>query len=220
MGAGSAVEAQPRGRDEERPGTAAEQAAERAQAERDEAEEARQDAAVEAYARDHEGLEEENERDALDFVLAPKAPRLYDVKVDYDTEAGVRPLTFVIRPVDGRKIDEMEQRHRSETTGLMDQISYDCELVGLATAFLEDRSGRQVKLDSREFLTVRVPDPDNEGALVEQEMASAALALEARFRTQLGLLFGVAREIRRVSGYDPTRIGSANRRIVAAMGNS
>lgn len=185
-----------------------------------EEEEQRGDASVEAYARDHEGLTEENEQDALDFLLAPKKPRLYDVKVDFDTDEGIRPLTFVLRAMDGRKIDEMEQRHRSETTGQIDVISYDCELVATATAWLEARKGRKIELDSEEFLTLLVPDPDNPGQKIAQKVAAPPIALERRFQTQLGLLTGVARQVRAISGYDPQRVGSAHRRLVTAVGNS
>lgn len=191
-----------------------------ADAARAEAEEQRQANAVEAYARAHEGLTEENERDALDFLLAPKPPRLYDVKTTYDTEDGPRKLTFVVRGVDGRKLDSIEQAHVSETTGRLDRISADCQLVAESTTFLEGRLGHQVELTSQQFLTVKVPNPDNPSGFEEQQLASPADALEARFRTQLGLVSGVAAEIRRVSGYDPERVGSAKRRLVNAVGNS
>lgn len=182
--------------------------------------EAKQAAATEAFARDHEGLTDENERDALDFLLAPKPPRLYDVKVEYETEDGPRKLTFVIRAYDGRKIDDIEQSNRSEVTRKFDQITADCQLVGAATAWLEGRPGHRVELTSTEFLTVRMPNPDKAGEMIEHKLASPADALEAKFRTQLGIVSGVAQQIRRVSGYDASRVGMANRRLVNAAGNS
>jgi hypothetical protein len=185
-----------------------------------EAEERRQGNAVEAYARGHEGLTEENERDALDFLLAPKPPRLYDVKVTYDTEDGLRELVFVIRGMDGRMIDRIEQSHVSEATGRLDVISANCHLVAEATAFLSGRPGHEVKIDSAEFLTIRRPNPDNPEGYEETALASPVDALEARFKTQLGLIAGVSSEVRRVSGYDPERVGTAKRRLVNAVGNS
>lgn len=183
--------------------------------------EAKAAAAVEAFARDHEGLTDEDERDALDFLLAPKPPRLYGVTVQYDTEKGTLPLTFVIRGTDGRRIDAIEQLHVSETTGKVDAISAECQLVAEATVFLEGRPGHHVKLDSDEYLTVRKPKPEDEGGGFETvRLASPADAIEARFRTQLGLIAGVANHIRRISGYDPTRVGNAQRRLAAAVGNS
>lgn len=171
-------------------------------------------AAVEAFARDHEGLTDGDERDALDFLLAPKPPRLYGIAVDYDTEAGVRKLTFVVRGMDGRRLDAIEQAHISETTGKLDVISAECQLVAEACVWLEDASGRRVEPKSDEFLTIQVPDKE------PQKLASPAMAIEARFRTQLGLVAGVATQIRRVSGYDPSRVGSAQRRLADAVGNS
>lgn len=189
-----------------------------AERERVEQDEARQNAATEAYARDHEGLTEENEKDALDFLLAPKPPRLYDVNVDYDTEDGARRVKFVIRGMNGRKIEEIESRHRNEATGALDQIGNDCELVATATVHLEGRPGHEVKLDSDEFLMLHIRNPET-GEMEESRAAAPPMALEARFGTQLGLIAGVARQVRFISGYDATRVSSANRRLVRASGN-
>lgn len=181
---------------------------------------AKGNAAVEAYARGHEELTDENEQDALDYLLAPKPPRLYDVKVDYETEGGTVPLTFVIRGMDGRKIDSIEQEHVAEVSGRLDRIGADCHLVAEATRFLVGRAGHEVELTSQEFLTIRVPDPDEPGVMKEHSLASPVDALEARFKTQLGLISGVAAEVRRVAGYSPDRVSSARRRLVNAVGNS
>jgi hypothetical protein len=212
------------GQDDRDPGPAAQVAAAEPRSAPDAGEE-RGDLAVEAYARDHEGLSDEDERDALDFLLAPKPPRIYGVKVKYDTEAGIRPLTFVVRASDGRKIDGIEQANVSEATGKIDRITADCQIVALACVALESASGRAVELTSAEFLTVRVPKRDDSsgeptGEMVETRLASPADALEARFKTQLGIVSGVAREVRRISGYDPERVGVAQRRLVDAAGNS
>lgn len=178
--------------------------------------EARGAAAVEAYARDHEGLTEEDERDALDFLLAPKPPRLYGVKVEYETEDGARDLTFVIRGVNGRKIDELEQAHVKESpdgSQRVDQISSDLGLVAEGCVKLVTLK-QALDLRSERFRTILVPGKD------PILMASPAEALEARFGTQLGLISGVAREIRRVSGYDRSKVGAAQRRLMDAAGNS
>lgn len=174
--------------------------------------------ATEAYARDHADLSDVDERNALDFLLAPKAPRLYDVVVQYETEAGSRPMTFVVRGTDGRKLDAIEMSNVSEATGRIDQITADCQLVVESTVFLE-AGGRRVELSSEEFLTIVKPGKDGE-ADERIKLASPVDALEARFKTQLGLISGVSRQIRVVSGYDPARVGSANRRLVNAAGNS
>lgn len=184
-------------------------------------EEERGGLAVEAYARDHEGLTEENEQDALDFLLAPKPARVYGVTVQYDTEAGLLPLTFVVRGTNGRKIDEIEQSYVSETTGRMDGLGASCALVAEATLYIEGLVGNKVELSDEKFLTLNRPNPeDPDGPPLVTRLASPVEALEARFATQFGLLSGVAGEIRRISGYDPEKVGSARRRLVNAAGNS
>jgi hypothetical protein len=196
------------------------QAEPRELSEADRAEEERREAALEAFSRDHEALTDEDEQDALDALLAPKPPRLYGVPVQFDTERGLKKLTFVIRGTDGRKIDAIEQQNVSDTTGKIDRLTADCQIVAEACVQLEGLSGRTVKLSDEEFLTIRRPHPDREGEMAEHRLASPADALEARFKTQLGLISGVAREVRRISGYDPERVGAANRRLVTAAGNS
>jgi hypothetical protein len=183
---------------------------------------AKGEAATEAFARDHEELTDDDERDALDFLLAPKPARLYGIPVQYDTEKGVMPLIFVVRGMDGRKIDAIEQRNVSAETGKLDAVTAECQLIAEACVFVEGRPGHQVKVTSDEFLTVRVPAPTEADprAMEMRKLASPADALEARFKTQLGLLSGVAAQIRRISGYDPRRVGEAERRLIGAVGNS
>jgi hypothetical protein len=183
--------------------------------------ELRGEAAVEAYARDHEGLTGENERDALDHLLAPKPARLYDVKVQYDTEDGLLPLVFVIRGVDGRKLDRIEQECVSDVTGRMDSMTADLRIVAEEGCAWLETARRSLRLESEEFRTMRRAKPDGEAGEMETFVhASPVEALEARFKTQLGLISGVAQRVRRISGFDAERVGQANRRLVAASGNS
>jgi hypothetical protein len=179
---------------------------------------AKGEAAIEAFARDHEALTDDDERDALDFLLAPKPARLYNVPTEYETERGTMRLLFVIRGMDGRRIDSIEQANVSDSTGKLDATTAACQLVAEGTAWLEGRPGHQVRMDSDEFLSLRVPD--GEGGMKVTRLASPADALEARFKTQLGLVAGVARELRRIAGYDPSKVGSAQRRLADAVGNS
>jgi hypothetical protein len=177
--------------------------------------------ATEAYARDHEGLTAENERDALDYVLAPKAPRLYDVRVMFDTDDGLMPLVFVIRGSDGRKLDAIEMECVNESTGRVDQITADLRIVAELGCVQLETPRRALKLASEEFRTVRRPKPGGvEGETETFVHASPVEALEARFKTQLGLVSGVARQVRVISGYDAERVGAARRRLVVASGNS
>jgi hypothetical protein len=176
--------------------------------------------ATEAFAQDRDELTVENEKSALDFLLAPKPPRWYGVTVDYDTEEGILPLTFVVRGVHGRKLDRLEQAAVSETTGKVDVISAELSIVAEATGHLLDGLGKRIELTSGEFLTVRVPNPDAPGEWLTQRLAAPTEALEARFATQLGLIAGVAAKVRQLSGYDPRKVGDPKRRMTAAAGNS
>lgn len=162
-------------------------------------------------------LSQEDERSALDWLLGDKPPNEYDITVQYDTPKGRVPVTFVVRQPDGRKIDAAEQQHRNDVTGKFDQIGADVAVVYLATLYITDGSGREISLSSDEFRTVTRRGPD--GEMQTMKIASPIDALLARFADQVGLLSGVAREIRKAAGYEPDRIGKAQRRLVVAAGN-
>jgi hypothetical protein len=178
----------------------------------------RGEAAVEAFARNHEGLEEKDERDALDWLLGSKPQVEYGVPVTLLTESGDATFTWVIRQMDGRKIDGIEARHRNEMTGKYDRIGADCDVAAEATVCLQSESGRKLDPKSEEFRTMRVRDTRN-GEVTTLVHPSAGEAIAARFRLQLGVVSGVASEVRRISGYDPEKVGSAKRRLVVASGN-
>lgn len=163
-----------------------------------------------AQGGDAAAMSPDEEAGALNYLLGARAPLPYDVKSTLETVDGPKPLTFVIRQMDGRKIDAIETRNRDKTTGVLDQISCDVQLVGEACLFIVDATGKQTDPKSEAFRTVRPEQPP---------LASPADALEARFREQLGILSGVAREVRRVSGWAPERVGQADRRLVDAAGN-
>lgn len=160
-------------------------------------------------------LDDGEERSALDFLLGSPKAMEFDVEVQVDTDAGPKPLTFAIKAMDGRDLDAIEQRNRSQTTGLLNAIPANCEVVADATMRMVDHKGRVTDIRSDEFLTVmsrRTPDEDP----TPHKLASPAMALERRFRYQLGLITYVAAEIRRVSGYDSERVGPAQRKLVRA----
>lgn len=182
---------------------------------RQDPDEVRREASIEAYARDHEGLTTENEVDALDHLLGARVARVYDVKVEYETPEGPARMNFVIKGYGGRKIDEIEVRNR-KPNGDFDQFTADAELVAAATVKIETGK-REVRVTDEEFLMMDIIGPDDQP--MKRRVPSPALALEMRFADQLGLLSGVAREIRRVSGYDANRVGEAQRRLVVASGN-
>lgn len=155
--------------------------------------------------------DEQEEIDALDYILGTPRPFEHTVPVDYETPAGMGKIVFVLRMLDSHKIDEIEQRHI--TAGNIDQIGADVELVAEATKYLTNpRTGKVTELTSAEFLTF--PDPKDAESTVQ--LASTHMALERRFYGQEGLLGGVAREVRRIAGFTPDRVGKAQRRLVAA----
>lgn len=170
---------------------------------------AAEQAAISKAAERPGDVTEEEARGALSYLLGARKPLPYEVKTTYETEHGPKPLTFVIRQVDGRKIDAIEGRHRDRTTGILDQIGADVSVAAEGLIAIEDESGARVAATSEEFRTVHPEQPP---------LASPIDALTARFATQLGILSGVAREVRRVSGWAPERVGQAERRLVDAAG--
>jgi hypothetical protein len=164
-----------------------------------------------------EGLEVagHDELAALDFLLGAPIPSVWDLWVTFDTPKGPARIKWTFHAMDGRKIDRIEQRNRNDNTGIIDQLTADSQIVAEGSLFIADATGREVKLTSDEFLTVPSATP-GEAPL---KLASPADAIEARFRTQLGIIGGIAREIRKVSGWDIERIGKAQRRLADAAGN-
>lgn len=160
-------------------------------------------------------LNGEEERSALDWLLGAPVLMLHTVPVDYETPVGMTKITFVLRQLDTRVIEKIEQKYVSDATGRIDRIGADVEMVADALVHLEDATGRQVKITDDEFVTVPRRDP-NSGEVEDVKLASTHMALERRFAKQLGLINSVAIQVRRVAGYDPERVGSAQRRLVDA----
>jgi hypothetical protein len=141
------------------------------------------------------------ERGALSWLLgATRAPE-YDVEVEYDTPQGMKPLTFHIRSVDGRRITAIENENTSDRTGLLDDIAANAALVSEATVYIEDETGDRSDPDSVEFRG--------------DESIPKALAMEKRFKYQDGLLSGVTGEVRRLGGWSPDRVKRAKRSTTA-----
>lgn len=159
-------------------------------------------------------LSEAEERSGLDWLLGDPQPTVHDVPVQFETPEGMVTITFVLNQLDARKIDELEQQHVNRGTGVVDQFSCDVVIVAEATRYLIDATGRQIAIASEEFRSVNQRMPNGEVKSVL--LASGPMALERRFQKQLGLLGGVAREVRRAAGFDPERVGKAQRRLVEA----
>lgn len=162
-------------------------------------------------AANGEELSGADERSALDFLLGAPTPAMYSVTVQYETEVGMLDLRFHWRAIDGRKLDEIEQRNISESSGQMDKAQADAELVAEAVTAIEDpKTGHKTSVRSDEFRTVKEGEPP---------LASAVDALQVRFGTQAGLIAGVARGIREAAGWKADRVGNASRVLVDAAEN-
>lgn len=148
------------------------------------------------------------EKTALDWLLGATRPVEYDVPVKFDTPEGPKELVFHIRQLDGKTIIDTEDEHRKGTGPFaeLDDIAFNADLVAKATLHFTDPSGRKIDPRSAEFLGENPFGP--------------AIAMEARFRFQPGLLDGVAGEIRKVSGYAPDRVGAAERSTDRVLGEA
>lgn len=158
-------------------------------------------------------LDEDEEQSALDYLLGAPKPVVHEIPVQFETDAGMKELRFVVQVRDVSRIDEIEVRHFDQQTGRVDRLAADCEIVAECTQMLIDGK-RQVRINSEEFLTVRRRGPD--GEVESFTHVAAPDALRARFRSQLGLISGVTLEIKRVCGYTSDRVGQAKRRLVQA----
>lgn len=159
-------------------------------------------------------LSSEEETSALDWLLGTPKPIAHEIPAEIETESGMRTVKFVSRRIDPRKIDAIEIRNIQQSTGRVDRITADCEIITESCDLLDDGK-RKVKLNSDEFLTVRMRNRDT-GDVEDVKLASPAQALERRFVGQEGVLTFVAAEIRRLGGYDPQRLGTSQRRLVEA----
>jgi hypothetical protein len=159
-------------------------------------------------------LDQAEEASALDWLLGTPKPISHKIPVDLETESGMRKLTFISQRIDPRKIDAIEIRNVQQSTGRIDRITADCEIIAESCTELDD-GRRKVKLNSDEFMTVRLRNRDTD-QVEPVKLASPATALEKRFVGQEGLLTLVAAEIRRLGGYDPQRLGTSQRRLVEA----
>lgn len=151
----------------------------------------------------------DEERDVIDFLLGKQAAPRYKVEVKFDTPKGTRELVWTLRALDGRRIFALEKEYTKTGSGVpygdLDDIAFNAALVAEATVEIASPSGRKVDIKSDEF---------------RAGCASPVDALMQRFHYQSGVLAGLAGQVREISGWSPDRIGSAQRVITTAVGNS
>lgn len=153
-------------------------------------------------------VSEEMEKSVLDFLLGKTHRSEADVKVELDTPAGLRSLSARIRALDERTMERIDAENRSGDGPFsrLDRAGANAGLLAEAVVHFEDpESGRKVDPRTEEFLG---------GA------ANPAVAIEGRFKYQPGLLEALAEEVRKISAYNPERVGTAQRVVQAAVGNS
>ena len=150
------------------------------------------------------------ESEALGFLLGRTQPLLFDVPVKYDTPTGQKKLVFVVRQVDGERILDLEKEHRKGDGPFaeLNDVAFNAALVAESCVAIVDPSVQGAEVDPRT------------DAFIGGAPGGASMAMQIRFKFQSGLLDGVAGQVRSVSGYNPTRVESANRSIRDAAGSS
>lgn len=159
-------------------------------------------------AANGKAVDAQGESDALEFLLGATFRPQYNCRVEFETPAGMRSLTFRLWALDDRELQRIDAAHRKDADSpfaKIDSTGFNAEVVSKATRWIQDGSGRKVEPDSREFVGEAI-DP--------------VLAMEVRFKYQPGLLEGLAEEIRKLSAYSRDRIGTASRVLVDAAGGS
>lgn len=152
-------------------------------------------------------IEEKDERKGLDFLLPISETTLrYKMEVQFDTEAGRKPFTFVFHPLDPRKLEKLEREARDENQAL-DTHKFNCHVVSEALDAVIDEDGRKVSTRSLDWVA-NVPPMAG--------FTTSAAALAARFKSQGGLLDGMNARVQQMSGYDATRVGVPERALVEA----
>jgi hypothetical protein len=162
-------------------------------------------------------LDPDEEKSALDWLLGDPVQIPHEIPFTYETPKGLKDMKFIMLQSDPSAIDKIEQRH--VVGGTMDQAAADLEIVATlcdAIAEADDKDGsKAIELTSSKFRTMRLKNTQT-NEVEDHTFADPMQALDARFRGQQGVLMGVAREVRRVAGYDSSRVGLVQRRLVQA----
>jgi hypothetical protein len=163
--------------------------------------------ALEQAAQGHK-LDRDDEKSVLDYLVgATHRPESY-VDVQLDTKGGRKRLRVHLRSLDERKMDEIDRAHRTGDPPFqqLDMAAFNAAMVAEAcTAFEDPETGGRVNPNTPDFIG---------------QAPNLEVAMEARFRFQPGLLSSLAEEVRRLSAYSPDRVGSSQRMIQTAVGNS
>lgn len=160
------------------------------------------DALVKAQAG--EMLTNGEEKTGLDWFLGQTHRLAYWIDLQFETPDGMRPIRFHFHALDPSKFDELDASNRrgDGPFAKLDQYLFAVDvLVEAATHVSDVEDKRLVEIRSQEFMG-GIPSPQ--------------LAMITRFKGQGGLVESMVEEIRKVSGYNQERIGSAHRSVVEA----
>lgn len=157
-----------------------------------------------ASARNGATLTDEQEKSALDWFLGATQRLEFDVTVQYDTPTGMKPLVFHLKQVDDKRIEEIDDENRAGDPTApfrkLDVGGFNASLVAEALVYTYDpESGRRATPEE-----------------IRGDVPGLAMALQVRFKTQPGLLEGLAERIREKAGFSQDRVGTATRSVVEA----
>lgn len=163
-------------------------------------------------AADGDKISPAEERSALEYLLGPQRAPRYEAKVTFSTDAGDVELLWGLKALPGEQIIRIERRNTKvnaeDPLDSVDDLQMAAELVAEATTHIRDKSGRETRPADEDFR--RRPN----GELVPTDVE----ALRQRFYFQTGILTALAAQVRRISGWGPDRVGTAQRVLVDAVG--
>lgn len=155
----------------------------------------------------------QEEREAMRYLLSSAGkPMEYTAPVEWETDNGPKKIPWRLRSLPAREIDRIETENRQEGSNPFEGLkepNASAALVAAATVFPDIRS--------EEFRRPPEPTDTNPDRIADADPADALMRV---FEFQSGLLSGLAGEVRRISGFDPQRVGMAKRSLTRAVGNS
>ena len=147
-------------------------------------------------------LTDEQERSALDWFLGASRVLEYDVPVEFETPAGMKKLVFHLRQLDDARMQEIDEENRQGDPASpfrkLDVSAFNAALVAEAFVYVVDPTTGQR----------RGPEEVRGG------VPALPMAFQIRFKTQPGLLEGLAARIREKAGFGEDRVGTASRSLV------
>jgi hypothetical protein len=152
---------------------------------------------------------DDGEKKVLDYLLGKTYRPKGFVDVKLDTEAGLLPLRVFLRALPETRLDEIDAANREGDGPFskLDVAGFNAAVLAEAIESFGDPNDADAKVS-----------PDDE-SFVGQGL-NVEVAISGRLRYQPGIMQGLVEEVRKLSGYAPERVGTAQRIIQTAVGNS